>query len=519
MYNESFYPTPASVAARMLAHLEPKRLRTASILEPSAGKGDLADAAVNAMLQDTRQYGYHSRGDRYRSAIHCCEIHPELQAALRGKGYKLLAADFLSFWPDEIYDCILMNPPFSVAEKHLLHAWEILEHGDILCLLNEQTLLNPCTAARQRLAVIIEEHGEVEHFGSCFEGAERSTSVRVSLVHLNKEIPEPQFDFLNSGMERDAAPEFDDEHRFDGEIATRNTVSNLVLSFNKVRSLFLEAASKVQELSHYAGSLSPNGKTADILAEAVKDLMRGNISRATQEHAYNNYVRGLKKCAWDEVFRLTKAGELMSAGVRREFCQLRQEQECMAFSEPNILSLLDTLFANRHNILRQCVVEAFDELTRYHKENRLAVEGWKTNDAWKVNERFVLPYIVDSEWSEWHINYNAEERLRDLDRAMAFLEGKRLEDVSVTISAALRNTFQLYRSEASGVLTVSDYFEMRPYKKGTCHFKFNDHALWERFNLVAVQGKNWLPDDFKAREKEDRARNKHADQYGLPLAV
>ena len=57
MYNESFYPTPASVAARMLAHLEPKRLRTASILEPSAGKGDLADAAVNAMLQDTRQYG------------------------------------------------------------------------------------------------------------------------------------------------------------------------------------------------------------------------------------------------------------------------------------------------------------------------------------------------------------------------------------------------------------------------------------------------------------------------------
>ena len=102
---------------------------------------------------------------------------------------------------------------------------------------------------------------------------------------------------------------------------------------------------------------------------------------------------------------------------------------------------------------------------------------------------------------------------------MAFLEGKRLEDVSVTISAALRNTFQLYRSEASGVLTVSDYFEMRPYKKGTCHFKFNDHALWERFNLVAVQGKNWLPDDYKAREKEDRARNKHADQYGLPLAV
>lgn len=517
MYNAAFYPTPAEVAARMLAHLEPKRLRTASILEPSAGKGDLADAALNVMLADSG--GYYSRGDKYRDRIHCVEIHPELQAALRGKGYALVGSDFLSFRPDELYDLILMNPPFGEAEKHLLHAWEILEHGDILCLVNEQTILNPFTAARQRLAVIIDEHGDVEHFGPCFEDAERKTSVRVSLVHLCKEASAPQFDFLTSGMERDAAPEFSDEHRFDGEIATRNTVGNLVFAFDKARALFLDVALKAQELAHYAGSLAPQDNTADILAEAVKELMRGDISRATQEHAYNTYVRGLKKCAWDEVFRLTRAGDLMSAGVRREFHQLRAEQERMAFSETNILSLLDTLFVNRHVILRQCVVEAFDELTRYHEQNRLAVEGWKTNDAWKVNERFILPYVVDSEWSEWHVQYRAQERLADLDRAMAFLEGKRLEDVPVTIDAALRATFRLYKGEASGALTLSTYFEIRPYKKGTCHFKFRDPSLWERFNQVAAEGKNWLPDDYKAREQEARARHKRAEEYGLPVAV
>lgn len=102
---------------------------------------------------------------------------------------------------------------------------------------------------------------------------------------------------------------------------------------------------------------------------------------------------------------------------------------------------------------------------------------------------------------------------------MAFLEGKRLEDVPVTIDAALRATFRLYKGEASGALTLSTYFEIRPYKKGTCHFKFRDRALWERFNQVAAEGKNWLPDDYKAREQKVRARHKRAEEYGLPVAV
>ena len=60
---------------------------------------------------------------------------------------------------------------------------------------------------------------------------------------------------------------------------------------------------------------------------------------------------------------------------------------------------------------------------------------------------------------------------------------------------------------------------MRSFKKGTLHMYFTDKGLWERFNLTAARGKNWLPDDVKAREREDRARNRRADQYGLPLSA
>ena len=89
MYNASFYPTPPEVAEKMLAKVG--KLYERSILEPSAGKGDLADAAVGKL---DRYY------NRCREVVHCIEIEPELQAAIRGKGYPLVGTDFLTFWPD-----------------------------------------------------------------------------------------------------------------------------------------------------------------------------------------------------------------------------------------------------------------------------------------------------------------------------------------------------------------------------------------------------------------------------------
>ena len=51
MYNSSFYPTLPEVAEKMLA--KASKLYERSILEPSAGKGDLADAAVEGWIAIT----------------------------------------------------------------------------------------------------------------------------------------------------------------------------------------------------------------------------------------------------------------------------------------------------------------------------------------------------------------------------------------------------------------------------------------------------------------------------------
>lgn len=502
MYNSSFYPTPPEVAEKMLAKVS--KLYERSILEPSAGKGDLADAAVGRL---DRYY------NRCRERVHCIEIELELQAAIRGKGYPLVGTDFLTFWPDEKYDLILMNPPFANGEAHLLHAWEILDHGDIVCLLNEQTLLSPCTANRKLLATVIEAHGEVEYLGRCFaEDAFRKTQVRVSLVHLHKKREEPKFSF-EVGSDEEGTAVFSDGSRFESEVATRDTVGNLVAQYGLCRDLF------VQELAYYAGPLGTDG--GETVGEALKELMLQKPTRRAQEEAYNRFVHSLKRSAWREVLRLTDVRNLASHGVQKELDRLLESNERMAFSEENVYAFVESIFLNRGAILQQCVVEAFDLMTRYYDENRVHVEGWKTNDAWKVNRRVVLPRVVSVTFGgSGYVSYgNSRQNLNDIDRAIAFLEGKKLESVPCTAVCAREGHLKACGDDFSGVPFESTYFEMRCYKKGTLHMHFKDKELWELFNLTAARGKNWLPDDVKAREREDRTRNRRTDQYGLLLSA
>jgi hypothetical protein len=46
----------------------------------------------------------------------------------------------------------------------------------------------------------------------------------------------------------------------------------------------------------------------------------------------------------------------------------------------------------------------------------------------------------------------------------------------------------------------SEFFKIKYHKKGTAHFIFKDEWLWNRFNIVACKGKNWLPEGKTDKE-------------------
>ena len=170
--NKNFYPTPDALVGRMIARI--KNLPRL-ILEPSAGKGNITDALKKR---------YESRFN-HGPEIMAIEIDPELQACLRGKGVKLLDSDFLAYTGPDKFDLIIANPPYDNGHKHLLKMVDILYRGQIICLLNAETIRNPYTNERKQLVQRLDELGAyIEFIPNAFHDAERQTDVEVALIDI-----------------------------------------------------------------------------------------------------------------------------------------------------------------------------------------------------------------------------------------------------------------------------------------------------------------------------------------------
>ncbi|HEU5382792.1 MAG TPA: methyltransferase, partial [Ktedonobacteraceae bacterium] len=122
----AFFPTPSQWVDHVMEIPSFDEIRDGdSVLEPSAGFGALAE-------------GMRKRLAHVRVQIDCCEILPINQQVLCDKGFEIVAADFLTYWPEKRYRAIVMNPPFSVEKDrmtyitHIQHAWELLADGGFL---------------------------------------------------------------------------------------------------------------------------------------------------------------------------------------------------------------------------------------------------------------------------------------------------------------------------------------------------------------------------------------------------
>lgn len=114
-----FYPTPITIVEMMLSRLAPLE-RYQRVLEPSAGRGDIAD-----------------RLRAYVDQVTVVEPHPQLAELLAGKGYGPFAGSFETFDPSQSFDRIAMNPPFAGGRDmdHVQRAFGMLAPGGVLVAL------------------------------------------------------------------------------------------------------------------------------------------------------------------------------------------------------------------------------------------------------------------------------------------------------------------------------------------------------------------------------------------------
>lgn len=484
MFNSNFYPTPTEVIFQMISELE---MKNKTILEPSAGKGNI--------IEICKQFG---------AKVIACEINQDLALIAAKKADVFLKNDFFEVQSDEIshIDYIIMNPPFINAEKHIMHAWEIAPEGcTIIALCNNETVSNRFYSGRLRMADLIEKNGYSINLGDVFSNAERKTNVEVALVHLFKpKSSNDEFaDYLFSNEE--------DEQSFESGLVQYSYVRDIVgryIQGVKMYDDFMAEAGKINQV------IKPLGGDFRITFNAI-EVRDSGYSALTRD----TFKKNLQKSAWRAIFRELKMEKYLTKSAMDEVNKFVETQTNKPFTMKNIYSMIQIIVGTHGTRMQKIIEQVFDWLTEHHHDNRMHVEGWKTNSMYMVNQKFIAPYCGVGRGWDGHpeIRWSSTgERLDELCKALCQITGKNYDECT--------NLHDFFRGEAIGkddhyrtqyrykewgVWYDWNFFEIKVFKKGTLHAKFKDVKVWEKFNLAAVKAKGWrLPEktgsDFKRKE-------------------
>ena len=479
-----FYPTPKELAFKML-EIAKVRGKYRHVLEPSAGKGDLAQAYIDWC---NRTAGYNAIVKASEANIDCVEIDPDLRSVLIGKGFRVVHDDFLTFQTYQDYDLILMNPPFAQGAVHLLKALELMPYGGkIVCLLNAQTILNPCFYDRQELARQIEaHHATVEFVGSAFADAERQTDAEIAIVCFDLPQAQPQSDILE-GMKRAEEHADTSPLRDHMELAQADFIEAIINRYNYEARCGVKL---IQEFMAVEKLLAEGGEHGMSVAMTL-----GKYG-TTEDMSVNNFLFRLRRKFWGMLFGSPQFMQQMTTNLRND---LRRRIDTFAnyeFSAYNIYHLAVEMNGKVNGGIRDTIMKLFDDWTRkYHydenSQNRWYYNGWKTNDAFAVNKRVIIPmYGFYSIYSSSAFGYEAIEKLEDIQKVFDYLDAGRTDpyEIRAAMEEAKKNN-QTRKIRCK-------YFNVSIYKKGTAHIEFTNQEVLEKFNIFAAMEKKWLPPSF-----------------------
>jgi hypothetical protein len=477
-----FYPTPRALAEKALAKFKSHNYRR--ILEPQAGRGDLLTPLLDKW---NHHYSSHHAGK-----IDCIEIDLDNQAILRSKGLNVIDSDFLAYDGTAMFSHVLMNPPFSSGDEHLIKAFNLLVDGELVAILNAETIRNPHTAKRKLICKWIEEQGSVEFLSEAFldPDTQRKTSVEIALIWLQKTL-DIKTNFTN-GLEFEHVSGLDYQDK--NSIALRqNTISNAVAVFNAAVQSLKTAEVAREEADYYTRLL---GRPLNELHKTSQD----GDSVAIQER-FNKGYDDLKKRAWTNVLHSTEFDKYLSSKAYQRLTTEFEDIAKLSFTESNIRSFLIGLINNQGDMNIQMLLDCFDEITKYRPDNRAYYKGWKSNEkhkqlAYRVKmTRFIIPvrnsYGLGPSWEDL-------KKLQDFDKTFAMLDGK------AQCNYGLYDLFQAMPNDLKrSQRMTTDYFDVRWYRQaGTVHFYPRSRNLIDRLNRMVGRQRHWLPNDDNAATKE-----------------
>lgn len=506
---KEFYPTPENLIDKMIFELDFTMIH--SILEPSAGKGNIVEALKKK--QEIHSYGY----KKYQFDIDCIEADQNLQHILKGKNFRVVYNDFLTYDTMKEYDLVIMNPPFSNGCKHLLKALEMQQRngGAVVCLLNAETLKNPCTNERKDLQRKLTEYGaKIEFIQDAFVEAERKTAVEIALVKV--QLPEVHKEsFILKGL-RKAQEQRENETEENAQLIDSDFFKAIVNQYQ----LEVEAGIKLIK-EYYAmkpfilsefGKDKETGETIQIGGCIIQMDIIGNMDKYNNKLSINEYIKEVRKKYWKALFENPKFIGQLTNNLQREFYNKVGELSNYDFSLYNIYQLKIDMQKTVVKGIEDTIIELFDELSHKYSywdetsKNIHYYNGWKTNQAWIINKKVIIPLKAYNEfWGNYEpTDYKIVEKLQDIEKCFNYLDGGLTEAVDLKESLKFAEEY----GETKNIQLK--YFTVTFYKKGTCHIVFNNLELLKKFNIFGSQYKGWLPPSYGKKSYKDMTTEEKA---------
>lgn len=441
MFHKEFYPTPLEVLLMMDIDCNNK-----VCYEPHAGKGDVVDYLINNGAKK----------------VIASEINEDLQKIVSSK-CQLIGDDFFNIKPEDIshVQLIVMNPPFSNADKHIQHAFNIAPEGcEIISLCNWETVNK--NHLYRRLEYLINDYGNSYNLGDVFTDAERTTGIDIGLVKLFKPIKTEQFNFEGFYLDED-----------DEEIGT-----NGIMPYNEVRALvnrYVGAMKIFDELKKQTESLNYSLKQIGI---SEVEINVGYKEKVTNKEDFSKYIQ---KQSWKYIFNKMNMRKYVTSKVMSDINKFVEQQQKIPFTMKNIYKMFEIIVGTRQETFNRALEEAIDNFTKYTHENRFQVEGWKTNSSYMINQKIIVNAVCSFGFNNTlRVNYDSYSTryLNDLTKVLCSLTGRNYDDIK---DINIHQQDNIPKLETN---TWYDwgFFEFKVFKKGTGHFKFKNIEDWYILN-------------------------------------
>lgn len=515
MFNDNFYPSPKKVQELLLDGI---KLSTQKVLEPSAGKGDLAEAIADNMYGSKRVF----------PKIDVVESENELCSILQGKGFNLVGYDFLEYQTNTEYQAIIMNPPFDNGDKHVLHAIKLAENQVsnscyISAIVNAETIRNPYSVYRKELLQLLNNYNaEITYHSDLFkgEGVERKTGVETAIIKLTvnpiqRRVSTSYSDIINNVNSSNESNTLE------------NSLSTIVHS-NEVQARVNDIKTLVKQYQYHIKLLKER-YMADGAIAYLERLVDGFSSELSRLPEINEDIERLRRQYWTAILKTDEFSQNLTGHGREQLQKQLDGAKGLEITYSNIEMLLMAVAQNSSNILMDSCLNMFERITQYHNNefstNIHYFNGWNSNSAFKINPKFIMPLTDRFSSGFSSEDMGAGYKYLNYDR-VDFIEYQKvtwsvrefitdLIKMLKLIDASVTDDFRLIKLGEY----ETDKIRFKMFKKGTVHFWFKDLDLLEKFNVMCGQQYNWLPTDEEIKQHETARKFMKEQKFDRYLKV